>query len=71
MRVNEGTTDRVIRVVLGIVLIVLAVAGWLKPAGPWVFGILGAVSLLTGLTGFCALYRLFGISTCPVPQQKK
>ena len=66
MIVNEGTTDRVIRVILGLVLGFLAYRGVGGTAGTWVLGIVGAVSFLTGLTGFCLVYRLLGIQTCPV-----
>jgi uncharacterized membrane protein len=59
---NESSTDRVIRGVVGIVLLA---AGWL--VGPGVLQIvlfvLGAVALFTAATGFCLLYRLFGIAT--------
>lgn len=62
--VNEGTTDRVIRIVLGLVLGFLATR--LHGAGEIILYILGAVSFLTGVTGICLLYTLFGIRTCPV-----
>ena len=58
---NEGTIDRGVRVVLGLILISLAFVG---PATPW--GFLGLVPLATGLAGTCPLYSLFGLSTCPV-----
>jgi len=56
---NLGTTDRIIRVVLGIVLLSLVFVG---PATPW--GWIGIVPLVTGLAGTCPLYRLFDLSTC-------
>jgi hypothetical protein len=56
---NEGTFDRVLRVVLGIALLSLTVIG---PRSAW--GYIGLVPLITGLAGFCPLYRVFGISTC-------
>jgi hypothetical protein len=59
MRTNEAGWDRGIRVVLGVALISLALGGvW------WPWGLIGAVPLLTGLTGNCPLYGLFGVSTC-------
>lgn len=65
MKRNVGTIDRVIRLIIGL----LALGGvffvnaiWLKV----VLGIVGVVMLFTAATGFCALYTLFGISTCPV-----
>jgi hypothetical protein len=57
---NEGVVDRALRIILGLVLIALVFFG---PQTAW--GWLGLVPLLTGLVGFCPLYRIVGISTCP------
>ncbi len=64
MKRNIGTVDRVIRVIVGLLAlggIFLVSATWLKV----VLGIVGIVMLFTAATGFCGLYTLFGISTCP------
>jgi Protein of unknown function (DUF2892) len=61
MRLNEGTVDRVLRVVVGAGVLSLAFIG---PQTPW--GYLGVIPLLTGLVGYCPAYALLGISTCPV-----
>lgn len=61
MPTNEGTLDRALRVILGLVLISLVFVG---PQTVW--GWVGVVPLLTGLVGFCPLYRLVGINTCPM-----
>jgi hypothetical protein len=58
---NEGTADRVIRVVIGIALLSLTVLG---PKTPW--GYVGIVPLATGILGFCPLYRIIGVNTCKV-----
>jgi hypothetical protein len=58
---NEGTVDRVLRVVGGAALISLVFVG---PETPW--GWIGVVPLVTGLIGNCPVYSLLGISTCPV-----
>jgi hypothetical protein len=55
---NEGTLDRAIRVVVGLVLLSLVFVG---PATPW--GLVGLLPLLTGIVGFCPLYRVIGIDT--------
>ncbi len=58
---NEGTVDRVVRVVAGLALLSLVFVGpktWL--------GLIGLVPLLTGLVGYCPLYRMLGIHTGPV-----
>jgi hypothetical protein len=58
---NEGTLDRTIRIVLGLSLLSLVFVG---PRS--MIGLVGAVPLLTGVVGFCPLYRIFGIRTCPM-----
>lgn len=59
MGANVGGLDRVLRAVLGIVLIALVFVG---PQTPW--GWIGLVPLLTAAVRFCPLYPLLGISTC-------
>ena len=56
---NEHSVDRAIRVVVGLALLSLVVAG---PKTLW--GLVGVVPLLTGLAGTCPLYTLLGIRTC-------
>jgi hypothetical protein len=58
---NEGSLDRWLRAIIGIVLLSLVFVG---PRTPW--GWLGLVPLATGLVGFCPLYRVLGLSTCPL-----
>ncbi|BEV71053.1 MULTISPECIES: DUF2892 domain-containing protein [unclassified Paludibacterium] len=59
MQTNVGSIDRLLRILLGVVLIALVLAGVI---GPW--GWLGVVPLATGLIRFCPLYRLIGCQTC-------
>jgi hypothetical protein len=56
--VNIGTVDRGLRIVLGIALISLMLAGAI---GYW--GLIGLVPLLTGMFASCPVYGLFGISS--------
>lgn len=58
---NEGTVDRALRVIVGLVLIVMAFRGMYTP---WTW--IGVVPLLTGLVGTCPVYSIFGINTCKV-----
>ena len=61
MKTNEGALDRAMRVVAGLALTGLAATG---TVGLW--GYIGVVPLLTGAVGFCPVYTLLGINTCPV-----
>jgi fatty acid desaturase len=58
MSVNEGRADRIIRVALGLLLIALVFVGPRTALG-WI----GVIPLLTGLVGFCPLYRVIGLHT--------
>ena len=57
---NEGSLDRLLRVIVGLFLIALVFVG---PHTPW--GWIGIVPLLTGIVGFCPAYTLLGVRTCP------
>jgi len=61
MAINQGTLDRAIRIVAGIVLLSLVFVG-----PRTLIGLVGVIPLLTGIAGFCPLYRLVGLSTRPV-----
>ena len=59
MKSNVGGLDKILRIVAGLVLIGLGIAGI---GAPWTF--VGVIPLATGLVGWCPLYLPFGISTC-------
>jgi len=59
MRNNVASVERVIRVIVGIVLLALIFVG---PRSWW--GLIGIIPLATGLIGNCPLYSILGISTC-------
>ena len=61
MKANVGGIDRILRVVLGLVLIALTLTGTI---GVW--GWIGVVPLATAAFGFCPLYTLIGFSSCPM-----
>ena len=59
MTSNVGGIDKVLRITVGILLIVLALTGTI---GAW--GWIGVVPLATGLFNFCPAYKLLGVNTC-------
>lgn len=63
MKTNVGGIDRILRIVLGLVLIGLAATGSI---GAW--GWIGLVPLATAAIGFCPLYTVLGFSSCPAKQ---
>ena len=58
---NEGTIDRALRIIVGLILLALVFVG---PKTMW--GLIGLIPLATGLIGYCPLYQILGISTCPM-----
>ncbi|BAZ93125.1 uncharacterized protein FOKN1_0723 [Thiohalobacter thiocyanaticus] len=58
MKINEGSLDRGIRIIVGLALIGLTLAGTI---GVW--GWIGVLPLVTGLVGWCPGYSLLGISS--------
>ncbi|MDD2923747.1 DUF2892 domain-containing protein [Rhodoferax sp.] len=60
MTSNVGGIDRILRIVVGLILIGLTLTGNI---GLW--GWLGIVPLATGAIGWCALYPILGLNTCP------
>ncbi len=67
MKINVGNTDRVLRIVAGIVLLALVFV--LEGNARW-FGLIGIVPLVTGLFRFCPVYALLGLNTCPMKTKR-
>ena len=62
-RINEGTLDRALRILVGLVLLYLGLGGVVTGAAGTALAIVAVLPLLTGLIGWCPLYALLGIST--------
>ncbi len=58
MSTNESKLDRTLRVLVGVALLALVFVG---PKTLW--GLFGLIPLVTGLVGFCPIYRALGLST--------
>lgn len=66
MQRNEGSVDRIVRLVLGAVALILAfliLDAGSGAAGGVVLAVIGAIILLTAAMGSCLLYSLFHFST--------
>jgi len=70
MKSNVGGMDRILRIIVGLALIVLAILDSTGVAsigfGIGLWGWVGAVPLLTGLFRLCPLYSILGLNTCPM-----
>lgn len=62
---NEGRTDRIVRTLAGLALIAAWPLGLTTGVLAVAVGLIGVVLLVTGVVGFCPLYALLGLSTCP------
>ena len=58
MEINIGSTERLLRIIIGVVIIGLGLyfQSW--------WGVVGLILLLTGLFRFCPLYKMLGMNTC-------
>ena len=58
MEINVGCTERLLRIIIGVVIIGLGLyfQSW--------WGVVGLILLLTGLFRFCPLYKMLGMNTC-------
>ena len=71
MACNVGGIERPIRIVLGVVLIGIGAFADLPPIGMGITLAIGAIALVTGAIGFCPVWSLFGINTCPMDSVKR
>ncbi|OQX86704.1 hypothetical protein B6D60_05610 [candidate division KSB1 bacterium 4484_87] len=64
MKKNVGSVDKIARIILGLVILIIGVL-----AQSW-WGLIGLIPLVTGLVGNCPLYPILGISTCKTDDKK-
>ncbi len=63
MKKNMGTVDRVIRVLLAVVVLILYLTGNITGLAAVILGIIAVIFVVTSIIGFCPLYVPFKIST--------
>jgi len=63
MKTNMGSFDKIIRVMVSILLVVLFSMDVIQGALGWVVIAIAAVFTLTSVVGYCPIYTIFGIST--------
>ncbi len=69
MKTNESSLDRIARVVIAVAAAIAALAaGGALGIALWV---VAAIMVVTAASGFCPLYRVFGINTCKIAPAKK
>lgn len=63
---NMGSADKIIRLILAAVFVALYFTDIVTGTVGIILLVLAGVFVVTSLTGFCGLYKLFGINTCKV-----
>ena len=66
MKVNVGSVDRILRIVVGLGLLALV---FVLDGNARYWGLVGLLPLATGLFRFCPAYALFGLDTCPMERK--
>jgi len=66
MNANVGRTDKIVRLVLALVAFGFALVAGIGTALGIVLLLVGVVLAATAFSGFCPIYRVLGMSTCPV-----
>jgi hypothetical protein len=70
MKKNMGTTDRIIRLLIAAIAVFLYYNGTLTGTLGIVALVVAVIFTLTSVVSFCPIYRLVGMSTCPVERGK-
>jgi hypothetical protein len=65
MKKNMGTTDKAIRILIAVLIAGLYFGNVITGTVGIVLLVLAVVFLLTSLVGFCPIYALLGMNTCP------
>ena len=63
---NVGGIDRILRIIVGLALIAFALGVIGKGSSYAWHGWIGVVPILTAVFGFCPIYPLLGMNTCPM-----
>ena len=71
MTCNVGGIERPIRIVVGILALGLGAFAGLPPVATAVALVVGTIALVTGAIGYCPLWTLLGVNTCPTTPAEK
>lgn len=70
MKKNVGNTDRFVRVMFGIILLILFMSGAIENNLKWIVLGVSMILIITAFATFCPLYTLLGKNTCEVKKKK-
>ncbi len=69
MKKNVGSVDKVIRFIIAIVAVYVAYKGMVASPWDYVLYAVGAIMVLTALSGRCPIFSIFGLNTCKVKEK--
>jgi hypothetical protein len=69
MQKNMGNADRIVRITLAVIVVFLYYNNTITGTMGIVLLVLAGIFVLTSLIGFCPLYKLVGLNTCPVTKK--
>ncbi len=69
MKKNVGSVDKVIRLIIAIVAVYIAYNGMVASPWDYVLYAVGAIMVLTALSGRCPIFSIFGLNSCKVEEQ--
>lgn len=70
MKKNLGNIDRIIRIIILVIVGILYFTGTISGTLGIVLLVIGVVLGLTSIIGFCPIYALLGINSCPIKGNK-
>lgn len=71
MKKNLGGTDKIMRLVIAVVIVILYFTEIIYGIFGIVMLVVAGILLLTSLVNFCPLYSLLGMNTCPIKEKKE
>lgn len=69
MKKNLGTSDRIVRILLAVLIAVLYFTNVISGTLAVILGVFAVIFVATSFISFCPLYSIFGISTCKRKQK--
>ena len=69
MNKNMGTTDKIIRIVVAVIISALYFTGTISGTIGMIALVAGGIFLLTSVVSVCPLYSIFGLNTCKLPKK--
>ena len=71
MTSNVGGIEKPIRIVIGILALGIGAFAGLPPMATGVALVVGTIALVTGVIGYCPLWAILGLNTCPTAPSDK